>query len=174
MDTVQEATDFKSVRHNLLSCCGILVTGLVKNTITFTMVVILREALKPGPSEQEKSWCTGSLQVSSWLPLSLSWVQKPACGTTICCSLLLGVANGWESLSVYFWHCAPGRDTRDLLRATVFPVTCSNSSTSVRNSEKLRLWKNVFIVLFFLRWGKQLILLMAIRAGVDSGSIFNP
>ena len=54
MDKMLEATDFKSVRHNLLSC-GILVTGLLKNTISVTVVVILREALRPGPSEQEST-----------------------------------------------------------------------------------------------------------------------
>jgi hypothetical protein len=55
MAKLHEPNEFKSVGHNLLSCYGILMAVLARNTISVTVVVVLRETLKPGPSEQESS-----------------------------------------------------------------------------------------------------------------------
>ena len=70
---------------------------LVKDTASVIMVVILREALNPGLSEQGSTGVQ-ALQVSGWL-------QKLASGTTVCCSLLLGAANGGLPACLFLTLC---------------------------------------------------------------------
>ena len=141
--------------------------------MSVTAVIVLGETLKPGPSEQESSGVQAVFRsLVGYLRVSLSWVQQLACGTTVCYFLLLGVANGGL--------CAVISD--NVHRAVTRAICCERLFFRSRAALPAPVFEllgscaceRVSLLPCFLRWGKQITLLMAIRAGVGSGSIFNP